>query len=204
MRQLRHALVLAAATAVVALVSGTWTELTTRASAASTDDPPPEVTVQKAPVAERPALYARVVKSFGASVRAVPSSEAAILHSVRCGDTWPVLAVDQGWVKIRTESGTGWVGGSRVAVSSTPPSVDCSDARFIRPAGSASTSVPSGCLSLRSRPSSEATILSCVDNGHLYAVLDGPFDPGTGDDWFRVSSPSTGSGWALGQHLYPR
>lgn len=204
MRQLRHALILATATAVVALAVGAWTELTTQARAASTLDAPSEVTAKTASVAERPVLFARVVKPFGASVRAVPSSEAAILYSIRCGDTWPVLSVEQGWVKIRTESGAGWVGGSRVAVSSAPPAVDCSDARFIYPTGSAATSVPSGCLSLRNRPSSEATILSCVDNGHVYAVLDGPFDPGSGDDWFRVSSPSTGSGWALAKHLYSR
>ena len=66
-----------------------------------------------------------------------------------------------------------------------------------------STSVADGCLVLRSRPDTDAPGLACVEDSHRYAVLDGPFDPGSGDDWFRVSSPETGSGWAPAEHLYP-
>ena len=101
------------------------------------------------------------------------------------------------------ETGLGWIGGSRVVVSSTPPAVDCSEARFVYPTGYVSTLVASGCLSLRSRPDADAPILSCVGNGHDYAVLDGPFDPGSGDDWFRVTSPGTGGGWARADYLFP-
>jgi hypothetical protein len=34
-------------------------------------------------------------------------------------------------------------------------------------------------------------------------IVDGPFDPGTGEDWFEVYSASTGTGWALAEYLYP-
>ena len=46
-------------------------------------------------------------------------------------------------------------------------------------------------------------MLDCVYNGHSYAIVDGPFDPGTGEDWIKVTSPTTGTGWALAENLYP-
>jgi hypothetical protein len=56
---------------------------------------------------------------------------------------------------------------------------------------------------LRSRPSREAAVLDCVYNGHTYMIVDGPFEPGTGEDWIKVTSPTTGTGWALADHLFP-
>ena len=209
MRQLRHALIVAAAAAVVLVVVARAESLPqpraesiAQARTVSPQDARPE-SAGRSTVSQRPALFARVSKPFGASIRVLPSSDAAIVFNSRCGDVWPVLAVERGWVKVRTETGSGWIGGSRVVVSSTPPTVECAEGRFITPTGYASTSVASGCLSLRTRPDAEAPILSCVGNGHVYAVLDGPFDPGSGDDWFRVTSPATGSGWALARHLFP-
>jgi hypothetical protein len=155
------------------------------------------------PTAERLTLVAQVVEPFGATIRTVPSTEGALVIGSRCGDLWPVLGVERGWVKVRTASGTGWVGGSRILVTKAPPTLDCSSARFIAPAGSAVVSVPSGCASLRSRPAADAPALDCVGTGHLYTVLDGPFGAGGGNDWFRVSSPGTGSGWTKAEHLYP-
>ena len=201
MRQLLRALMVAAVAAVV-LVVGVRAESEWEARTGPRPQPVAEVPAAPAKVVQRPTLVARVVKPFGASVRVVPSSEAAIMFNTRCGDIWPVQAVDGGWVKVRTDGGAGWIGGSRVVVSSAPAQVDCAEARFIFPTGSVSTQVPTGCLSLRGRPSAEAPVLSCVDNGHVYTVLDGPFDPGSGDDWFKVTSPSTGTGWTLAKHLY--
>lgn len=148
--------------------------------------------------------YARVMKPHGAAVRVAPSSDATIMFHKPCGDLWPVLAQQRGWVRIQTDAGPGWVGGARVAVGSPPPWADCSNARFLYTTAYVTTFVPTGCLSLRDRPSREAAILDCVSNGHLYLVTDGPFDPGTGEDWFEVYSPATGSGWALADHLYMR
>ena len=210
MRQLRHALMVAAAAAVVLVVVARAESLTQhrtdsipQARPASPRDDAIRSAVQSATASQRPALFARVTRPFGASVRAVPSSDAAIVFNSGCGDTWPVLTLERGWVKVRTETGSGWIGGSRVVVSSSPPTVDCSEARFISPNAYVRALVPSVCLTLHSRPGDDAPALDCVDNGHVYTVLDGPFDPGSGDDWFRVTSPSTGSGWALAEHLYP-
>jgi hypothetical protein len=152
---------------------------------------------------QRPVLYATVVKPFGASVRTAQSSEAPVAFNSRCGDVWPVVAVQAGWVKVRANGATGWIGGGRVVVSSTPPSVDCSGGRFLAPTGTVTTKAATGCLTLHVRPSRDADSLACVENGHEYAVVDGPFDPGTGEDWFKVTSPTTGTGWALAGHLYP-
>jgi hypothetical protein len=201
MRRLRPALILAAAVAVVLLVG-----MRAASSAEARDVPLAEtapVVLQSANIAQRPLLFATVVRPFGATVRVLPATDATALFNAPCGEILPVLSVDRGWVKVQTENGAGWIGGSRVHVSSTPPVVDCSEARFISPTSSAATTVSDGCLDLRSRPGDDAPILSCVESGHLYAVIDGPFDPGSGDDWFRVSSPGTGSGWALAEHLYP-
>jgi hypothetical protein len=202
MRQLLHALIVATV-AAVALVAGVPAETSAESQAESRLQAGTDSAGRSETIEQRSGLYARVVKPFGAPIRVVPSPEGAILSSTRCGEVWPVLDVVRGWVKIRTQTGVGWIGGARVMVGSTPPMVDCSGARFIIPTGYVVAHVSTGCSSLRNRPSAESPILSCVGNGHMYAVLDGPFDPGTGDDWFRVSSPSTGSGWALAEHLYP-
>jgi hypothetical protein len=210
MRQLRHALIVAAAAAVVLVVVARAESLTqpghssiAQARPAASRDATESSSLPAASASQRPVLFARVIKSFGASVRALPSSDSAILLGTRCGDVWPVLNVERGWVKVRTEIGSGWIGGSRVVVSSTPPTVDCSEARFISPSAYVRAQAPSVCLTLHSRPGDDAPALDCADNGHVYAVLDGPFDPGSGDDWFRVTSPSTGTGWALAKHLFP-
>lgn len=217
MRQLLHALIVAVVAATL-LASGAWA-----ASLFEGDDHIPgtldirDVIGTRAIKGERPvpaetpasdseqrsALFARVIKPFGAVVRALPSNESAIVFNSRCGDTWQALAVEGGWVKIRAENAIGWIGGSRVHVSSVPPTVDCSEARHVYPTGYFWIYVPTGCLNLRSRPSFEAASLACVETGHTYAVLDGPFDPGSGDDWFRVTSPTTGTGWVLAAHLFP-
>jgi len=146
---------------------------------------------------------ATVSKRFGAAVRAAPSSDAPALFNAGCGDVFPVMVIQGGWVQVQTEAGPSWIGGGRVVVGGAPASVDCSDERFFGLATSATTAVTTGCLSLRARPSREAAMLGCVENGHMYTIIDGPFDPGTGEDWIRVSSPSTGTGWALAQYLYP-
>ncbi|MGE3272547.1 MAG: SH3 domain-containing protein, partial [Chloroflexota bacterium] len=115
---------------------------------------------------------------------------------------WPVLATEGGWVKVRTDGGPGWIGGGRVIVRSTPAQLDCSESRFLHVAGYVQTYVPTGCLSLRATPSREARMLACVPNGTEYLVSDGPYDPGTGEDWFLVYSPETGEGWVLADHIY--
>ena len=208
MRRVLGALIVAAV-AASALAAGARADSRAEVWTVPRSDPGSESMAQQVPTVDQTSplyapspLYARVTKPFGAVVRVLPSSDAAIMFSLRCGDLWPVDAVERGWFRIRAESGSGWVGGSRVVVASAPAVVDCSEARFIHPDGFVSTFVVHGCLSLRSRPAADAPILACVENGHVYAVLDGPFDPGTDDDWFRVSSPSTGSGWAPAAGLY--
>ena len=147
-------------------------------------------------------MYAKVVRDYGAAIRVGPSSDAPIMFNTGCGDIWPVLETSGGWVKVRTDAGSGWIGGARVIVSSSPAAVDCRDARFIAPTTYVKTYVAAGCLSLRATPSREGKILACVDNGHDYLVIDGPVDRGTGEDWFKVTSRSTGSGWVLADHIY--
>ena len=149
------------------------------------------------------ALYARVSKPFGAAIRVAPDSDAPIMFHTPCGDTWPVIGQQGGWVQIQTGVGGGWIGGARVVTGAPPPPVNCAGGRFVFTTGYVSTYVPTGCLSLRAEPSREGRILACVPNGHIYLVTNGPLDPGTGEDWFEVYSPRTGTGWSLAAHLYP-
>ena len=149
------------------------------------------------------AQRATVVKPFGASIRVAPSADAPAMFNAPCGSNWPVVAVESGWVKVKTDAGNGWIGGGRVSMLSSAQAVDCSNRRFIYATAEVWTLVPSGCLDVRSRPSREAASLACVSNGHIFTVVDGPFDPGTGEDWFRVTSSSTGTGWTLADNLYP-
>jgi hypothetical protein len=168
-------------------------------------DPAPVQEPEPAAIVSTPTpAYATVAKPFGASVRVAPSWEAAGLYNAACGMTMPVASAEGGWVKIHTEGKVGWVAASRVVLGDGPAPVDCADQHRLFASAEASTFSPNGCLSLRSRPSPEAAELACVGNGHVYAMVDGPFDPGAGGDWFRVSSPTTGTGWVPADHLHPR
>jgi len=189
-----HAFVLASIASIV-LVGKTLTEPV---------GPAPVHELVPVATASAPApSYATVVKPFGASVRVAPSWEAVGLYNAACGMSVPVAAVDGGWVKIHSEGKVGWIAASRVVLGTEPIAVDCADQPFLHASTEASTFSPTGCLSLRSRPSPEAAELACVGNGHVYAVVDGPFDPGAGGDWFRVSSPTTGTGWVQANYLHP-
>jgi len=141
--------------------------------------------------------------TFGATVRVAPFVDARVLMSTRCGEVWPVLSVKDGWVAVKTPEGKGWVGGGRVLVSTPPAATDCEGARFLPQDSTATVRGVSACLPLRPRPSSEAPAIACVANGHDYTVLDGPLEANPGEDWFRVSSATTGAGWALATSLYP-
>lgn len=150
-----------------------------------------------------PVRYATVVKAFGASIRVAPGQDAAGLFNAGCGTLLPVIGVESGWVKVRTPLGDGWVGDGRVVVSDAPAPVDCSGKRTLDKAADARVLVPADCAALQPRPSREADALDCIQTGHRFTVVDGPFDPGTGEDWFKVTSTSTGTGWLPGEFLYP-
>jgi len=154
------------------------------------------------PALRQPVLSARVTKPFGAAIRTAPDSDAPVVYSSDCGDLWPVLEVRDGWVRVSNGLGDGWIGGGRVAVGSPPAQASCGGAVSLHVGEYVETFVPTGCLSLRATPSRSAAILTCVSNGHAYAIVNGPFDPGTGEDWFEVYSRSTGGGWVLAEHLY--
>jgi hypothetical protein len=192
-QHLAHALIVASFATVI-LVGRTMTEPPRVPDA----QPTPAPTVTRAP-----AIYATVVKSFGASLRVAPSQEAASLFNVACGAVMQALLIERGWVKVRTDVGMGWIGASRVAVANGPAAADCSGHRFLYPTGAAWTLVRSGCLGLRVRPSDDANEIACVGNGHIFSTVDGPFDTGTDGDWFKVSSPTTGTGWVPAETLYP-
>jgi hypothetical protein len=193
-----HALMLASVAAAVLLGNS----LTGSADSAPVPAELPEAV--PATVATPTAAYATVAKPFGASVRAAPSWEAAGLSNAACGIILPVASVEGGWVKVQTEGKLGWVAASRVALGAGPIGMACGDRPFLHASTEASTHSDTGCLVLRGRPSADAAELACVGDGHVYAVVDGPFDPGTGRDWFRVSSPGTGTGWVPADHLHPR
>jgi hypothetical protein len=146
---------------------------------------------------------ARVIRAFGAALRADPSSDAQIIESLQCGDLLPVIGFADGWVQVQDGGNEGWVGGGRVSVGSPPAQTSaCRTSRGLFVGEGATTEVDLGCLSLRATASREARILACVNNGHDYQIVDGPYDPGTGEDWFAVYSASTGTGWSLAEFLY--
>jgi hypothetical protein len=146
---------------------------------------------------------ARIIRPFGAALRTAPSSDAPILESLQCGDILPVIGFENGWVQVRDGGNEGWVGGARVSVGQPPAPAACRTSRALFVDTDVTTDVDTGCLSLRTTPSRDARMVACVHNGHAYHVLDGPIDPGTGEDWFEVYSASTGTGWALAEYLYP-
>ena len=149
------------------------------------------------------ALFARIAKPYGAALHSSPATNAEIAGSRPCGDVLPVLGESGGWVKVWTGATEAWVGGSRVTVGAPPPPADCDGGRFMEVGESVTTYVPTGCLSLREEPSRNAAIDACVQNGYQYQIINGPVDPGTGEDWFGVYSQVTGSGWTLAEYLFP-
>ena len=105
MRQLRHALIVAAAAAVVLVVVARAESLAQPSGPVETLQAADENPDGSSPGGERRPAAGPVRprrKQFGASIRALPSSDAAVIFNTRCGDTWPVLTVERGWVKVRT------------------------------------------------------------------------------------------------------
>ena len=146
---------------------------------------------------------ARVIKPFGAALRRAPSSDAEVLFIVPCDSLLPVIAERGGWIQTEIGGLFGWVGGGRVRVGTNPPHADCEGGFTFDVGDVVATFVPTGCLSLRAEPSRDAHIYHCVSNGHRYRIVNGPIDPGSGEDWFEVWSSSTGSGWVLAEHIFP-
>lgn len=148
-----------------------------------------------------------VIRRFGAALRSSPSSDARVLAMLGCGASMQVVGANAGWYYVAytdavTLTTRGWVGAARVADANNPPAYSCNGAITFRIGEHVYTKVRSGCLSLRVTPSRSAVYTHCVANYHEYAILNGPLGVGA-DDWFKVFSPSTGSGWALAQYLFP-
>ena len=149
----------------------------------------------------------RVDKQYGASLRAQPSSDARIEKILGCGAYLRVLGQNAGWYYVSyvdavTPTTTGWVGKARVADANAPLSAVCAHAMTFQVGQHVYTRVASGCLSLRVTPSRNAVYYYCVSNYHDYIIVNGPIAVGA-DDWFQVTSRSTGMGWALAQYLRP-
>ena len=207
MRRLRHALIVAAAAAVVLVVVARAESLTQpraesiaqarrlAASDAALDH-------RRRPSSQRPVLFARVTKPFGASVRvaAVVRGGDHVQHALRRR-----LAGAERSSAAGSRSGPrpGPAGSAAAGWSSAARRrpVDCSEARVHLPDG-LRLDVRADRLPEPPQPTRRRRADPGLRRQRTrYAVLDGPFDPGSGDDWFRVTSPSTGSGWALAEHL---
>jgi len=148
-----------------------------------------------------------VIKRFGAALRSAPSSNSYVKHMLGCGAYLRVLGTSNGWYYVSyvdavTPTTTGWVGGARVGPANAPLAQICANAVTFQIGEHVYTHVASGCLSLRVSTSRSAVYHYCVSNGHDYVILNGPIGVGQ-DDWFEVTSRSTGTGWALAQYLRP-
>lgn len=143
-----------------------------------------------------------VVKRYGAALRASASSEAPIETILPCGTRVTLISQHQGWYRVFRASPTaiGWVGGLRVAMAYPAPTYSCAGAVTYQVGDRVRTQVPTGCLSLRSSPSRQASYAHCVANGHIYVITNGPIEV-AGEDWFGVYSSSTGGGWSLARYL---
>lgn len=190
MRRLMHALIVAVV-AFAALAAG--------AGAATID----QTAVASGSEARTTPLYALVARPYGAALRDIPADYGGQKASLACGEVWPVLERRDGWVKILARDVEGWVSEGRVNLAGTPRPADCSTARYMPVGSSVYTHIDSGCLSLQARPTPAGATRACVDNGHEYEIVSGPYGRDPRQDWFEVDSPSTGSGWVLAEYLYP-
>jgi hypothetical protein len=143
-----------------------------------------------------------ISEKYGAAIRSAPSSDARILVVLSCGTVLRQLGASGGWFHGVSANGQfdGWVGGARVRSADNAGSPNCSGAVTYQPGDQVISRVQTGCLSLRSSPSRSASFTQCVSNGHVYTILNGPIDVNN-EDWFQVTSPSTGSGWSLAEFL---
>jgi S1-C subfamily serine protease len=154
------------------------------------------------PVTTGPVLV--VNKRFGAALRASPSSDAAIVASVGCGQ--PLEQLEEragGWFRVSAGGLQGWVGGARVQPGSVAPAGACAGApnppytigEQVR------AQVQSGCLSVRTTPSGNAQTTACVQSGYAFTLTNGPIEV-SGEDWFGVRGIATNlSGWTRAAYL---
>jgi hypothetical protein len=147
-----------------------------------------------------------VNKPFGAALRAQPSSDASILASVGCATVLQVVGpVQAGWFLVQSGTTQGWVGGARVVPGSTPDAGACEGApnKPFTIGQTVQASVASGCLSVRSSPSVNASMVGCVPSGSKFVLTNGPMDV-AGEDWYAVRSATGGpEGWTRAAYLQP-
>ncbi len=143
-----------------------------------------------------------IIKSYGAALRFQPDSDAGIAYVASCGDVFPVVDSYGGWYQVYSYAYDDylWVGGARVANAANPPYFSCRDAVTYQMGDEVASYVRSGCLSVRYYPSRQAPYDSCVYNGHLFTLTNGPIEV-DGEDWFEAWSPDTGYGWVLANYL---
>ncbi|MGE3908755.1 MAG: SH3 domain-containing protein [Chloroflexota bacterium] len=183
---------------ILALIAATMLSLVPVATSAQGNELP-----RTSNEAAQGMTYARVVKRYGAAIRAAPSSDSMMYWMASCNDVYVVIGQAGGWYEILDrDDTTGWVGGARVSVGAAPAPVDCRGAVTFQAGGTAYATVASGCLSIRHQPSRTATYDACVPSGYRLEIMNGPIEV-NGEDWFEVWSPSTGRGWSLADFLRP-
>ena len=122
----------------------------------------------------------------------------ASLASCSCGQSLSLLDEQTGWYHVSVSGRDGYVGGARAVTPGAP--VDCRNAVSYQVGDEVVTQVQTGCLSLRTAPSRDASYNQCVPNGTRYRITGGPVEV-NGEDWLPVTNPSIGSGWVLAQFL---
>jgi hypothetical protein len=141
-----------------------------------------------------------VDRPYGAALHSAPAGDARTVDTASCGDILSVIGASEGWLQVNTVDGALWLGGARVTDAASPSAFNCGNAITFYTGDDVTTSVASGCLSLRHAASRSAEFDTCVDNGHHYTVVSGPVDV-DGEDWLELTSPETGSGWSLADFL---
>jgi hypothetical protein len=181
---------------------GTWTKVEAAGPAAATS----AVGIVPVPTIAQGGTPANVVvnKKFGAAVRAQPSSDAAIITNLGCGQVLQVLNTGSGgWFQVQSGTNQGWIGGARVVPGTSPAGGACSGApsppfamgQIVR------ALVQTGCLSIRPSAAGDAPISDCVPTGHAFILTNGPVEV-AGEDWFAVRSTTTGlAGWTRAAYL---
>lgn len=156
-------------------------------------------------------VLAVVNKPFGAAIRSSTSSVSGTNVQIiaECGDVLTVTGRSGSWLQVYAYASYGWIGAARVSLGALHndgtdmvPEVDCLGAISYQLGARFAAQVPSGCLSVRERPSREAGFEHCVPTGHLFFVINGPVDV-DGDDWIEVRSVGIGDGWVRTDFIVP-
>ncbi|MEC5422151.1 N-acetylmuramoyl-L-alanine amidase [Virgibacillus sp. C22-A2] len=118
-----------------------------------------------------------IINADNLNIRNGPGTEYNVIGKVNKGEDYPILQIENDWVEIQLEEGTGWVTNEYITVRTDSTNNGSRDSNFEEE----SIIIQHNNTQMRSGPSTENEITNFADRGEVYEVLS------ITGDWYELS-----------------